>query len=289
MNVGSVAHRRPGSTPAAEPASSAPLWLLCALLAAATTITTTTTTTPPLSSHCNIRRAPLSTSTFRGVRGLHPILFTRGGEDAPALDALSSAMALPALTEAYGHVPVILASSNALSSLKKTTTLRTHVEAEFGPNATRHTRDTRSNDSWYLFGDSFDPAFRPLVTLYPIPPPAEEEPLVVWGVGALHSGVPFHIHGPAWAEVVLGRKRWWLFPPGSPPTFDEGASMLAWALDNDGEGGGDGGGDGGGGGGALRCTAGPGEVLYIPPFWWHATLNLDAYNAFVSTFTQERD
>ena len=39
--------------------------------------------------------------------------------------------------------------------------------------------------------------------------------------------------------------------------------------------------------GVLTCTCGEGEVLYIPPQWWHATLNLDAWTFFISTFTQE--
>lgn len=39
--------------------------------------------------------------------------------------------------------------------------------------------------------------------------------------------------------------------------------------------------------GLRVCTVGEGEAIYIPPQWHHATLNLDAYNVFVSTFTQE--
>ena len=39
--------------------------------------------------------------------------------------------------------------------------------------------------------------------------------------------------------------------------------------------------------GLRVCTVGDGEAIYIPPQWHHATLNLDTYNVFVSTFTQE--
>ena len=38
----------------------------------------------------------------------------------------------------------------------------------------------------------------------------------------------------------------------------------------------------------LGCTCEPGDVIYVPPMWWHATLNLDPWTFFVSTFTQER-
>ncbi|NWI87486.1 JMJD8 protein, partial [Pitta sordida] len=33
----------------------------------------------------------------------------------------------------------------------------------------------------------------------------------------------------------------------------------------------------------LECTLRPGEVLYFPDRWWHATLNLDT-SVFISTF-----
>ena len=31
----------------------------------------------------------------------------------------------------------------------------------------------------------------------------------------------------------------------------------------------------------------PGDLIYFPDRYWHATINLDPYTAFVSTFTQE--
>ena len=33
-----------------------------------------------------------------------------------------------------------------------------------------------------------------------------------------------------------------------------------------------------------ECTIHPGEILYFPPMWMHATLNGDAYNVFMSLF-----
>jgi hypothetical protein len=38
----------------------------------------------------------------------------------------------------------------------------------------------------------------------------------------------------------------------------------------------------------LECTLEPGEAIYFPTGWWHATLNLDPYNVFASVFTHER-
>jgi ribosomal protein L16 Arg81 hydroxylase len=37
----------------------------------------------------------------------------------------------------------------------------------------------------------------------------------------------------------------------------------------------------------LECTLSSGDILYFPNMWWHATVNVDDYTAFVSTFTQE--
>ena len=33
-----------------------------------------------------------------------------------------------------------------------------------------------------------------------------------------------------------------------------------------------------------ECTIEPGEILYFPSMWMHATLNTDAYNVFMSVF-----
>jgi hypothetical protein len=37
-------------------------------------------------------------------------------------------------------------------------------------------------------------------------------------------------------------------------------------------------------GGLQECTTGPGEMLYFPAQWMHATLNMSPYNVFVSLF-----
>ena len=37
----------------------------------------------------------------------------------------------------------------------------------------------------------------------------------------------------------------------------------------------------------LSCMLRPGHVLYIPPHWWHATLNVRGYKFFTSYFIQE--
>ncbi|KAM9013740.1 jmjC domain-containing protein 8 isoform 2-T2 [Ara ararauna] len=89
------------------------------------------------------------------------------------------------------------------------------------------------------------------------------------------SGVPFHWHGPGFSEVIFGRKRWFLYPPEKTPHFHPNETTLAWLhhtyptlppAER-----------------PLECTICPGEVLYFPDRWWHATLNLDT-SVFISTF-----
>nr|XP_060642261.1 jmjC domain-containing protein 8 isoform X3 [Anolis sagrei ordinatus] len=89
------------------------------------------------------------------------------------------------------------------------------------------------------------------------------------------SGVPFHWHGPGFSEVIFGRKRWFLYPPEKMPKFHPNRTTLSWLLDTypflpSWE-------------RPMECTIHPGEVLYFPDRWWHATLNLDT-SVFISTF-----
>ncbi|KAJ0000913.1 hypothetical protein NQD34_005933 [Periophthalmus magnuspinnatus] len=89
------------------------------------------------------------------------------------------------------------------------------------------------------------------------------------------TGVPFHWHGPGYSEVIYGRKRWFLYPPDKPPHFHPNISTLSWvthtypSLSPEEA--------------PLECTIQPGEVLFFPDRWWHATLNLDT-SVFISTF-----
>jgi hypothetical protein len=121
-----------------------------------------------------------------------------------------------------------------------------------------------------------------------------------FGLGGHRSGVPFHFHGGALAEVLHGRKRWWLFPPKvrsgsgsqqeqSPfdddasslpfPSFRPELSQLQWlateypSLSSSER--------------PLQCTLGPQELLYVPAGFMHATTNLGPLSVFVSTFLDE--
>ncbi|CAJ0940933.1 unnamed protein product [Ranitomeya imitator] len=96
-----------------------------------------------------------------------------------------------------------------------------------------------------------------------------------FGIAGSGTGVPFHWHGPGYSEVIYGRKRWFLYPPDKTPEFNPNRTTLSWMLETypllpAAE-------------RPIECTIRPGEVLYFPDRWWHATLNLDT-SVFISTF-----
>lgn len=70
-------------------------------------------------------------------------------------------------------------------------------------------------------------------------------------------------------------QRWFLYPPAARPLFSPVATSYAWTLDvyptlseaNM----------------PVECELGPGEVLFLPHGWWHATLNL-GQSVFISVF-----
>ncbi|NXT26159.1 JMJD8 protein, partial [Syrrhaptes paradoxus] len=132
-------------------------------------------------------------------------------------------------------------------------------------------------DTLYFFGDNNFTEWGPLFQHY-VPPPFRipgTSPAYSFGIAGSGSGVPFHWHGPGFSEVIFGRKRWFLYPPDKTPDFHPNETTLAWlhrtypALPPAQR--------------PLECTLRPGEVLYFPDRWWHATLNLDT-SVFISTF-----
>ena len=98
---------------------------------------------------------------------------------------------------------------------------------------------------------------------------------MTFGLAGKNTGVPFHFHGPGFNEVIHGAKTWFLFPPESKPAWDPDAPILEWVktelpkLKRD---------------SFMQCTVLPGELIYFPKDWLHATFNRADYNVFVATF-----
>jgi hypothetical protein len=89
-------------------------------------------------------------------------------------------------------------------------------------------------------------------------------------LGGGGGGLPFHSHGDGWLAVVHGAKHWLLYPPGGMPPEARPVSQTllsaaGWArrvlpaLPAELR--------------PLQCTQAPGEALFVPAGWLHATLN----------------
>ena len=129
-----------------------------------------------------------------------------------------------------------LTSSNTFSNGVKKMSLRDYIQyttsqknggaahidrhktcGDLGPSA------ARSNESFYLFGNNYGSLWDRMKENYLIPPCLHCDVCGARtiGIGGYLSGVSFHHHGPGFSEVIVGRKRWFLFPPHQPSTHTE--------------------------------------------------------------------
>ncbi|KAL3795918.1 hypothetical protein HJC23_002189 [Cyclotella cryptica] len=147
-----------------------------------------------------------------------------------------------------------------------------------------------------------------------------------FGIGNIGSGVQWHLHGPGFSETIHGRKHWVLYPPQLRPEYDLNYASRHWmenvypvlddwnsldvekerhghveylqkwkstkqegaaqksvkdpddAKDED---------NGPSNKKPWECTIHEGEMIYFPDGWHHATINLESYTVFVSSFTSE--
>ncbi|CAK0900090.1 unnamed protein product [Prorocentrum cordatum] len=212
---------------------------------------------PPLTQHrvrrCTCQQMQRLLQAEGGWRGLRePVVF-----DAPALHGQPFASREEILSPGFRKdFPTVTVLSDALA-------------AQFGPD-------------WLVEGQTFQRAVcehcftqvdgasaeaGPLRELYDALPEWMRCPMVVVSTGPGGSGVAFHKHSSAWLALVEGRKHWWLYPPGGPPSMEAyravalcPAARLAEAVEG------------------LRpadrpvqITQRPGEAVFVPALWWHAT------------------
>ena len=173
----------------------------------------------------------------------------------------------------WGHTTVKLSSANSYSYDKRDVSFRFYAEEMVKPQK----MTTLANETFYFFGDNDLVEWAPLLDKYVQPPkrlPGHSAALS-FGLAGAGTGVPFHFHGPGFAETIYGRKRWFLTPPHVKPEFHPNKTTLQWftedyervSKETD----------------IYECTLRPGEAIYFPDKWWHATLNLDT-SVFISTF-----
>ena len=218
----------------------------------------------------------------------------------------------------WGDSKVVLSSANSYSYDKRTVSFRHYCDHVMAPQKLKtfangkHLINCLKNpkklcqinpnsmifaETFYFFGDNDVVEWEDFFAEYKQPPyklPMHSAALS-FGVAGPGTGVPFHFHGPGFAETLFGRKRWFLTQPEFKPEFHPNKTTLQWFLEDyervreetD----------------IMECTLRPGEVrlimetgfasfrasfvllqiIYFPDRWWHATLNIDT-SVFMSTF-----
>mmetsp|Transcript_3104 Transcript_3104/g.8949 ORF Transcript_3104/g.8949 Transcript_3104/m.8949 type:complete len:308 (+) Transcript_3104:197-1120(+) len=179
---------------------------------------------------------------------------------------------------------VTLSSSNSISAHRRTIPLVQYLE-EITTIANGETYpDQLSNETWYLFGETYGVEWKRMLLDYEMPPcsTCEDRELsaLAFGVGNCGSGVQWHTHGPGFSESIHGQKHWVLYPPERKPSYNSDYASRYWMetnymdIENEDD-------------MPWECTLNPGDLVYFPDQWHHATINLSPYTVFVSTFTTE--
>ena len=221
-----------------------------------------------------------------GPRGLPPLfptpLVIRPGKKSLRNDKFRNLTRLDTIQNFFPvGFNITLSSSNSYSEHRKTIPLLEYLDSLSQRDTSP---DQLSNETWYFFGETYSPEWKRLLEEYEIPicHACFDRTMVAlsFGIGNRGSGVQWHIHGPGFAETIWGRKHWILLQHHDKPVnFHPDRTSRNWMeytypkLPPDQR--------------PFECTLEPGDVLYFPDMWYHATINLDPYTAFVSTFTQE--
>ncbi|CAF0834659.1 unnamed protein product [Brachionus calyciflorus] len=179
----------------------------------------------------------------------------------------------------YGDKYVTVSSANTYSYKRYSMKLNDYLDQHIIPLSKKNVRPELKygNETWYFFGENNFTEWKSLFDLYQKPNYwlPKHTHAYSFGIAAFYTGVPFHFHGPVFAETMVGRKRWFLYEPNQAPYFDPDKSTLHWFLEeypklppNK---------------KPYECILGPLEVIYFPDKWMHATLNVDNV-VFISTF-----
>jgi hypothetical protein len=247
---------------------------------------------PQADHRCNIRKVTVDELFSRhGPTGLppmyhEPLIIMRGANNS----SKKSDERFRALTSRDGILAalppdfnVTLSSSNSFSAHRRTIPLKQYLKDVMAMNGGETLPDQLSNETWYLFGETYSQEWKDSILQHYQLPPCQTctDDLVAlsFGIGNRGSGVQWHVHGPGFAEALWGRKHWILYPRDEKPTFHPDQTSRNWMeytypeLESL----------------PYECTLVPGDIIYFPNMWWHATINLDPYTSFVSTFTTEHD
>jgi hypothetical protein len=230
------------------------------------------------STRCTIRRVPLDEVDAARFASefleREPVVFTGAANRS---SDFADATQKHVLLRCFGDRSIVTSTANRYSYVKEAVQLRAYVATVMVPQPL----NASGAATKYVFGDHAEGMLDELLALYPKPTESLYAPRhgtsLSFGLASTGTGVPFHTHGHVFAEVLHGRKRWFFSAPGDEPRFEADASTLQWLLEvlptySDAE-----------RARITECTLAPGEVLYIPTHWYHATLNVGD-TVFISTF-----
>ena len=176
------------------------------------------------------------------------------------------------ILERFGHVPVELGSPFSLSYYGRADSsmaLRKYLETPFSLSAPLYFFDRMGKWMDHL-GE--------LRSMLKAPPSLQLQPVgsdaaVIFAIGKTGSGIGLHAHQDAWNQVLFGAKRWTLYPgsPGGVPAeadFNPTEPHLQWLHDvypnvKDQS-----------AFKPMECVQRPGDIIYVPEGWYHATVNL---------------
>lgn len=218
---------------------------------------------------CSIELRPnLTLSEFRREQRFpRPVVFRRrGARDERGVEEFARATRRAALDTAGHDMYLIARVANEYESREMPLSdfLTSVVDPGAAPNTTA--------GALYFLGDVIPSRkWEALLELY-TPPElvvrvggGEVRRRPSFGLAGLASGAPWHKHGPGFAEVVHGRKRWYFYPPTQkPPGVVRGQPVGEWLesvlpnlpLEQR----------------PVACTAEPGDVVFVPDQWFHATV-----------------
>ena len=216
---------------------------------------------------------------------------------------------------------VTLSGSDSLSSHRREIPLIQYLDEILNANGVGETLpDQLGNESWYLFGETFTDDWAAFLRRYELPrchSCTRDQVALSFGIGNSGSGVQWHTHGPGFSETIHGRKHWVLYPPNQRPSYnldyasrhwmeheygrlenwteadveDERNSHIKYMTNSYEDMSGPPFGiltkkteSGPSEKKPFECTIHPGEMIYFPDRWHHATINLDSYTCFVSSF-----
>ncbi len=161
---------------------------------------------------CNIPivTAPITQSEFLDKYAFSsPVIFKRTPEEVEKNRVFTQKRQLDRLIEEYGDKFVTVSIANAYSykkySMKFSSYLKQHVIPYSSDEDSALPKDKYGNETWYFFGEN-NHEWQSLLNLYARPKynlPSHEH-AYSFGIAARFTGVPFHFHGPGFAETIIG-------------------------------------------------------------------------------------